>query len=469
MGAETIPSPSPAPPAPGFFSHTVPVYTESDDGQLFARIERAEALKLPILHAPEYDLWRHRLNADPPSPEDEASHVARDIVSAFFNAIDVGHDDVVRDFVSRGLVSPDTTNERKETPLLAAVRAGKTPMVSTLVALGAIVDAFGRSPASAKLATELPDRTPLQLAAEQGHLALVRVLMEDYGADDSLIAPDGSMALRLAAINGHREVVEYLPARRGGSWLRWKTAHAAEMKRVRRALKNIAQFIRILVWDIPKWMVYDMPVEIGKEVWRRRHRAAAWCKKLPSRVKRFTLELPTRVKHGAQNVWKGVKKIPDFLKRAALALWRFIKAIPGAIKTLLLWVSQGVKSVGKAIFNVLARLASLLHTAISAVLSFFRSITLKDIWDGFCYVLRAIFIDVPKAIFDVLVSFGRRTLQMMEGLFGCMGWVLWYIGAGIVSFFTYLPRMVLRCLAAIGRSIHRAFQEVMAYLDPKRM
>ncbi|KAK7422474.1 hypothetical protein QQZ08_009462 [Neonectria magnoliae] len=463
MGAETIPSPSPALPPPGLFSHTVPTYTEFDDGRLFARIERAEALKLPILHAPEFDHWRRR------PAEDEASHVARDIVSAFFNAIAVGHDDVVRDFVSRGLVSPDTTNECKETPLLAAVRAGKTPMVSTLVALGAIVDAFGHSPTSAKKAAELPDRTPLQLAAEQGHLALVRVLMEDYGADDRLIAPDGAMALRLAAMNGHREVVEYLPARRGGSWLRWKTAHAAEMKRVRRALKNIVHFIRILVWDIPKWMVYDVPVGIGQAMWRSRHRAAAWCKKLPSRVKRFTLELPTRVKRGAQNVWKGVKKIPDFLKRVALALWRFIKAIPGAIKTLLLWVGQGVKSVGKAIFSVLARLVSLLHTAISAVLSFFRSITLKDVWNGFCHVLRAIFIDAPQAIFDVLVSFGQSMLQVMEGLFGCMGWVLWYIGAGIVSFFTYLPRMVLRCLAAIGRSIQRAFQEVMAYLDPKRM
>jgi hypothetical protein len=277
------------------------------------------------------------------------------------------------------------------------------------------------------------------------------------------------MTLRLAAMNGHREIVEYLPARRGGSWLRWKTAHAAEMKRVRRALRSILTFIRILVWDIPKCLVYDIPAYIGKAVWRRRHRAAAWCKKLPSRAKRFVLELPTRLKHGAQNVWKGVKKIPHFLKRGAQALWRFIKAIPGVIKIFLLWMGRGVKSVGEALFSVLARVVSLLHTAISAVLSFFRSITLKDVWDGFCDVLRTIFVDMPQAIFDVLLSFVKMTYEVMKSLFGCLGWVLWCIGAGILEFITYLPRMVWACFAAIGRSVRRAYQEVMAYLDPKRM
>ncbi|KPM43282.1 hypothetical protein AK830_g3264 [Neonectria ditissima] len=476
MGAETIPSPPPAtspppttPPPLDISSPSIPTYTESDHDPLLVRIEQAKALKLPILHVPEHDLTWRRLNADPPSAEYEAFCVAEDIVSAFFSAIAVGHDDVVRNFVARGLVSPDTTNELGETPLLAAVRAGKTPMVSTLVALGATVDAFGRSLSSTHKGDGFPDRTPLQSAAEQGHLALVRVLMEDYGADDGLMAPDGAMALRLAAMNGHREIVEYLPARRGGSWLRWKTAHAEEMRRVRRALSSILYFVRVLVYELPKCLVYDIPTHIAKAAWRRRHRAAAWCKKLPSRAKRFAMRLPSRLKHGAQSVWKGAKEIPQLLKEVALALWRLLKAIPGAIKAFLLWIGRGLKSVGKAIFSVLARVVSLLHTALSAVLSFFRSITLKDVWDGICSVLRAIFIDTPQAIFGVFVSFGKMTYEVMVRLFGCVGWILWHIGVVILEFFAYLPRMVWRCFAAIGRSIRRAYQEVMAYLDPKRM
>lgn len=57
------------------------------------------------------------------------------------------------------------------------------------------------------------------MAAEKAKLLVVRYLME-HGADDALLAPDGQLALRLAAKAIHREIVAYLPSRRIGGWKR---------------------------------------------------------------------------------------------------------------------------------------------------------------------------------------------------------------------------------------------------------
>ncbi|KAH7129945.1 hypothetical protein B0J13DRAFT_563575 [Dactylonectria estremocensis] len=519
MSSQTLPPPPTYPPPPDSSSLPVPAYSVTDDDSLFARIEQVATLNLPILHAPAPGLqsnfsWRLDMG-QACGDEYEACCVENDIVNSFFASIEAGRDDVVADFVSRGLVSPDVTSQHGETPLLAAVRVGKTPMVSRLVALGATVNAFGVS----KIANDTgagqssyPHRTPLQLAAETGHLALVKVLMEDYGADDGLVAPDGAIALRLAAMNGHRDVVQYLPARRGGAWLRWKTAHQEEMKRVRRALDRIVRFLQVFVWDIPKFLVYTIPKEVGKSVWESRHKVAKWCKRckdkiveLPSRAKRFALALPGKAKNGAKRAWEGIKgippalgnlmksvwkflkeiprvlkecakglwelmkHIPPLLKLFAVAIWNVVKAIPGVIKTFFMWIGRGLKSVGEAILNVLTRFLSLLHTALSAVLSFFRSITLKDIWDGFCSLLGAIFIDTPRAILGFFKAFGQMTYDVLKGLFGSLGKLIWYIAAGILWLVNYIPHKLWQCLEAMGRSIRRAFQEVMAYLDPKRM
>ncbi|KAH7013175.1 hypothetical protein EDB80DRAFT_709450 [Ilyonectria destructans] len=512
MSAQTLPTPPTNPPPPDYSSEPVPTYSATDDDSLFARIEQSTALNIPILHAPAQD-WRAEFSrsfhdGQVLDPRHETYFLETDIVESFFTSVEAGRDDLVADFVSRGLVSPDVTRRNGETPLLAAVRVGKIFMVSRLVALGATVNAFGVSAIAANTGgdhSSYPKRTPLQLAAETGHLALVKVLMEDYGGDDSLVAPDGAIALRLAAINGHRDIVQYLPARRVGAWLRWKTAHEAEMKRVRRALGHIATFFKVIFWEIPKFFVYVIPKELGKSVWKGRHKVAAWCRrckdtivKLPGRTKRFAANLPGHVKNGAKWAWEGIKGIPPFLtkmikdisravkefaqgtwkvmkdippllKEIAKETWKHIKAIPGVVKGFFLWIGRGLKSIGEAVFNVVARLVSLLHTAVSAVFSFFRSITLKDIWDGFCSLLRAIFIDTPHAIFRFIMSISDMTYDVLKGLFGFFGQLAWCIGAGILWLVIFVPRKLWQCLAAIGRSIQRAFQEVMAYLDPKRM
>ncbi|EEU38237.1 uncharacterized protein NECHADRAFT_77006 [Fusarium vanettenii 77-13-4] len=454
----------------------VPTYSATDDGDLLNRIERATAVEFPILHSPiakTTNLQRLTSDSDWTSYH-EAYRLERDIVDSFFTSIENGHDDLVAEFISRGWVSPDTTSRVKETPLLAAVRAGKTPMVSRLVALGATVNAFGRPDTSKTLSDdERPERTPLMLAAERGHLALVKVLVKDYGADDGLVAPDGAIALRLAAINGHREIVDFLPSRRGGAWLRWKAAHHKQMERIRRAWNHIGGFLKVLFWDCPVLLFCEIPKELAKGIWKRRHRMAAACKRmakeLPAQIVKGVVELPGNIKRCGKAVWEGIKEIPPILKAIAVAIWKTIKEIPGAVMVFLKWIGRGFKRVGEAIIDVFSRLLSLLHTAIMAVVSFFKNITLQDIWDGFCSLVRAIFVDAPKAIGAFIKSFGQMTYDILKALFGTLGQCVWYLVTGILWLIQYVPHRIWTIFEALGTSIVRGYQEMMSYLNPKRM
>lgn len=66
-------------------------------------------------------------------------------------------------------------------------------------------------------------RTPLMLAASIGSLPLVKLLFKPpHSANDALVAPDGQIALRLAATAGHRAIVDYLPSRRAGGFSAFK-------------------------------------------------------------------------------------------------------------------------------------------------------------------------------------------------------------------------------------------------------
>ncbi|KAF4972489.1 hypothetical protein FSARC_961 [Fusarium sarcochroum] len=453
----------------------VPTYSAVDNDDLLKRIEATPNVEFPILHSPvgrATDLQRLTVNADWKTYH-EAYRIETDIVNSFFSAIENSHDDVVADFIARGWVSPDTTNRWGETPLIVAVRVGKLPMVSRLVALGARVNTYGRARDNSDERTpkpeDLPERTPLMVAAERGHLALVKVLKQDYGAKDDLIAPDGAIALRLAAVNGHCEIVAFLPPLRGGAWLRWKHVHHKQMERVRRAWKRLSEFIKILFWEFPKLLVYEAPKELCKAAWKRRHRVKKFVKELPGKIKREVMEMPGHIKRGGKAVWKGIKEIPSVLKSIVQAIWKLMQRIPGATMMLLRWIGGGLKNVGEAVVNIFVKMFSLLHTVVMAVVSFFRSITLKDVWDGFCYLVRAIFVDAPKAIGAFIVSFGKTIYDVLKALFGSLGSCLWHIGAGILWLIQCIPHRIWTIIEALGASMVKAYEETMVYINPKRM
>ncbi|KAH8672340.1 ankyrin repeat-containing domain protein [Ilyonectria robusta] len=222
---------------------SIPAAIQIDSSIIFSRIKQLEAVSLghPILP----------LSRLPPIPDktDAAAY------AEFQLKIDV----LASFFLQRGVVSPDFPSHTGETPLLIAVRIGSGAMIQCLHSHGADVNRFGR--------TQLPDtdagRTPLQLAATLGNLALVKLLIEECGADDRVVAPDGALAYRLAAANCHDDVVAYLPIRRGGMWLRWKK-RSKLVEKAGKGLQAVAAFIAIFVWIIPRKIFYEFP----KSVWK---------------------------------------------------------------------------------------------------------------------------------------------------------------------------------------------------------
>jgi phage-related protein len=192
-------------------------------------------------------------------------------------------------------------------------------------------------------------------------------------------------------------------------------------------------------------------------------------KELPREIKKQVIALPGHIKSAGKAVWEGIKNTPSFLKSVFQAIWRVMKRIPGGIMTILRWVGGGLKDIGQAIFNIITKAFSLLHTAVMAVVTLLRRITLRDIWDGFCHLVRAIFVDAPKAIGAFIVTFGKSTYDVLKTLFGTLGECIWHIGAGILWIVQYIPRRIWTMIEALGTSLVKAFEEMMVFINPKRM
>jgi hypothetical protein len=434
----------------------VPAYSETAEEDVSSWADNLQAqaseLRFPITESP-FSFYSRRS----PSPTEEplsadARLTHNQIISLFFGAVRKKNTELVELLVTRGFISPDCADALGETPLLAAVGAGNGAMVCALVALGATVDLYGR------LNGGEAERTPLQAAAAAGRLALVRLLREDFGADDGLVAPDGQMALRLAADAGHRDVVAYLPARRGGAFRRWKTHHAVAWRRISQAARKILFFGKCVFWYLPRCLLWEapkhgivLPIRDGvKWAWKYRRGFGPWCVRQAKRVGRAVLG------------------IPKFTKEVLVELWGVVKAIPRALKIALLWMWESLKKLGAAVGSVLARVVSLLHTAVMAVLDFFRTITLKDIWNGVCEVVRTLFVQIPRAIWSSLVSFGEASYKFLAALLGWFGKALWYFATGMLWIVQYVPRQMWQIVVWTWSSIAKGFQEILVWIDPKR-
>jgi hypothetical protein len=323
-------------------------------------------------------------------------------------------------------------------------------------------------------------RTPLQLAASMGHLILVKLLMEQYHCDDSLIAPDGQIALRLAAENGHREVVDYLPSRRGGGFRRWKHKNKTAIRRAKRAAAGIGTFVKFFVWDIEKFFLWSVPkhlivkplVKTSTWCWKHRMEFGPWClrqtRELPRRVVELGTWIGKAVKGIAKWLWRVMLKIPKAIKDIAVWIWELITIrLAKAVILLAHWVGSGLSSVAKVVWNAILKIVSFLSTVVTAIISFFRGLTLKDIWNGFCDALRAVFVALPKLIWSWIMSFGDASYKMMKLILGELGEILWYIGYGLWWVVMFIPRKLWIMLQSFGSVIAKAGYEVRVWMDPK--
>lgn len=321
-----------------------------------------------------------------------------------------------------------------------------------------------------------------------GQLVLVKLLMEKYHCDDTLIAPDGQNALRLASQNGRREVVNYLPARRGGGFRRWKHNNSHALQQVKKAGRNIYLFLKFFIWDVEKFLLWTTPKHLvvkplskaGRWCWDHRGELGPWCRsqaaKMPGRIKAFMKWLGT-VPRGTWKVIVEVGKffwrlltdvLPRLLRDASVWTWKMLTIkIPKSLAILTKWFLSGVTSTTRVIWNAILRMVSWIATTVEAIISFFRKMTLKDIWNGFVDVLHAIFVAFPKVLQSWIAAFGDAAYKMMNALFGCVGICIWYLGVGILWVVTFLPKQAWMIVKGFGEVIFKSGHEIRVWLNPK--
>ncbi|KAF4622352.1 hypothetical protein D9613_009515 [Agrocybe pediades] len=413
-------------------------------------------------------------------------------------------------------------------------------------------------------------RTPLMVAAGRGLLPIVKLLCEPpYSVDDSIISPWGETALRLASAGGHRAVVDYLPARRGGGLLRCKRRVVVADARVEVALGVFYIVPRFFIWSIPKHVIVLPLREFCKWCWEHKHEFLPWCK-------HQVVELPKRVARGAKAVWTGIKKtgrtivnsskavwkfgtetfpkwfwtfitetlpkalkkigtwlqklfmetlpqtlkdisiwlqtflihtLPEALKNTAAWLQKFVvETLPQAVKNIAAWLRQfitgalirqikafatwiwelitwrlikalrtaaewvwsGIRAFANALWDVISRFLSLIHTILLALITFLRNVTLKDIWNGLCDLMRSIFVTLPKTIWEWVKDFEWALRSFLIWIFGKnVGPAIWVVLMVLKELILWIPRKLCRILMILADLVAGSVYEVRIFINPK--
>lgn len=413
------------------------------------------------------------------------------IVDAFHEAVEKQQYDAISQFVSRGIVSPDATRHDGPSPLQVAVVLGDTKLVQLLAALGAEVNALhtvptyfecaeanqwagmppaeGRRPdafdvlrhPSYQCAGEEAARTALMVAAARGNVAMTRLLLS-LGADDGVTAPDGQIALRLAATNRHRDVVNLLPSRRGGELLRWKTSNARALKVINKALKKCGVFI-YYVGYVPFFIVIRLPVEwIAKPLWKNRKDIASRCARAIRAVPRRMLKIGVDIGHR-------LKGVPRAVVDGAVKAWSIVRALPGAVGLVAKWAWGTVTALTRAVGKVPVAVINALHTLGVAIASALSRVNLASVGRALAAVPKALFVDLPVAIWGQLRALGKLSHDVLERLFGVLGQVVWGIGYVAQWVVLYIPKQLVKIVGKIGEAVGNGFKEIVVWFDPKHI
>ncbi|KAH9477073.1 hypothetical protein JR316_0010989 [Psilocybe cubensis] len=340
-------------------------------GRLSSTVPEAHAVLASFVEGQRAPSYRPENDIEPPEaierfPQDQAIpnevyssnkdfdspqlvSVKQAIVFEFFDAIFREDNETISLLIQHNIVTANTTSKSGKTPLLEAISANHLTVVKQLLEMGADPNAFGEIQETCELNII---RTPLMLAASSGSLPLVKLLFEaPHSANDSLIAPDGQIALRLAADNGHRAIVEYLPSRRGGNYLRFKVKNAENIERAKKALESIYYFVEFFVWELPIFFLWSIPkylvvipvVDTCKYCWSKRKVFGSWCKRqaveVPKRIWRTVKKVPKAIEIVGKSAWKAVKMVPKAIELAGKRIWKFATVtLPEQLKYLLKWL-----------------------------------------------------------------------------------------------------------------------------------
>ena len=312
------------------------------------------------------------------------------------------------------------------------------------------------------------------LAASRGSLSIVKLLYEaPHSANDALVAPDGQIALRLAAAGGHAAVVAYLPPRRAGGFLRFKAANASNIARTKKAARGIFTIFRVVVWEVPQCLLWSLPKErvvlpairTFNWCWAHRSNFPRWCK--------YQLaELPRKLERAGKAVVRAVENGPAVVARIGKGIWRSGKwtwtlctvRIPRATAIALPWICSGLRTLGITAWNIITLTVSFMHTVFLAAVTFFRGLTLRDVWHALYDVLHIIFIALPTALSSWPWNLWRVSHQIMGALFGNFGQDLWEI---VIILIFYIPMKIWIMIKSFLSALAIASHEVMVWINPK--
>lgn len=440
-----------------------PRYTEADDNVFSARLK---AFQNNYPYYPIVPVTRHP--SDPESSQsqrytysrstkpwksarDEAHALQADIITALFGNISSKDTTTVTLLITQGLISPDCPKPNGETPLLASIRIHSAPTARVLLNLSADPNLVGNAEPDQGSVCVVERRTPLMLAAATGQLVIVRMLMDDFGADDAVVGPKGETALRLAAEAGHRDVVRYLPARRSGAWRRLRCSK--EVFALRKAAKSVGKVVMFLGWDLPRLLLVDIPWEGLRWVWKRRHRVGPWVVKVVRKV-------PGGLRAMAKGIWSSVKGMPRFVWR--LIVWTS-EAVPRACGILWEGVVEGVKRVAHAFAFAAMRMVSVLHSFFAAIITRLKNTKLRDVGHDLLVAMEAVFVKLPRAVWAFMsqsVAVAGRTVKACFSSY----WI-----RALFKLLCIIPQTFWSMLESLWTSFGRGLDELITLVNPKRV
>ncbi|KAF9559368.1 hypothetical protein CPC08DRAFT_525404 [Agrocybe pediades] len=327
------------------------------------------------------------------------------------------------------------------------------------------------------------NRNVLMIASSRGLLPIVKLLCKPpYSVDDSIVTGWGEMALRLAAAGGHRAVVDYLPARRGGGLRRCKRRFEVVFHHAYEIVGDYHMIRRYFIWPFPKHLIFLAPWNLGKWCWEHKHELVPWCK-------RQVVESPNRVVRGAKALWRGVKRTGKVLVDSPEGLWKFgtktfpkwsTKTMPEALKDMgvrfgqtITWflelitkrASSGIHSSAHTALSVVSYLLSILRLRSKTEAGDSRAApSLRDL-------ARAVFITLPKSIWK-----GVKSLDHASTVHAILVWAFGNVVAtiacilliGLKSVGLVIPLRILYILIWLpGKLVVGMLYELLIYIHPK--
>jgi hypothetical protein len=114
-------------------------------------------------------------------------------------------------------------------------------------------------------------------------------------------------------------------------------------------------------------------------------------------------------------------------------------------------------------------IVSFLHTLISAIVTFFRSITLQNVIDGLNAIFQAIFIKFPQLLWVGLKALGRGIQVTLVNFFGIIYWIVAFVIEALVWVVLYVPKKVGSIVKSIAGAVVHTFRELWLWISPKSM